>query len=249
MIVCIPTGHGYPQLTSFLALLMEETVALAQFVKLADLKSTKKIGNSKRKVTPRTDAEGRLLKCCARKDNCTHPDGPWLPATLEFFGPLKRGSGGLTSECRRCIRQRQNQRYGDNWELEREAWHQWYENGGAEKTVATSARRNARKLSLPNTLTFQDWRRCLDYWSRKCCVCGRSKSLGLKLAADHWIPISNGGGTTPDNIVPLCHGISGCNNEKGNRPAATWLINKLGKEAAQAKLAEIEAYFAWVRQL
>jgi hypothetical protein len=54
-------------------------------------------------------------------------------------------------------------------------------------------------------------------------------------------------GTVPTNILPLCHGVRGCNNEKFNRNPAVWLVEKLGQEAAERKLAEIEAYFEYVK--
>lgn len=43
------------------------------------------------------------LKCCSSKSQCLHPDGPYLPATLEFFYPRNNRKSGLTSKCRECL--------------------------------------------------------------------------------------------------------------------------------------------------
>ena len=82
-------------------------------------------------------------------------------------------------------------------------------------------------------------------------ICGRSADAECSIAADHWIPLSYKGtdnpGTVPWNILPLCHGIGGCNNHKCNRDPIEWLVEKLGEEAAMQKLAEIQAYFDLVK--
>ncbi len=46
------------------------------------------------------------LKRCSRGDACVHPEGPWLPATLEYFHKKQDGKYGLNSYCRLCARQR-----------------------------------------------------------------------------------------------------------------------------------------------
>lgn len=114
-------------------------------------------------------------------------------------------------------------------------------------------RRRTRKLGLPNTFKTPDWRIALNYWNNKCAICGREEGNGWTLAPDHWIPLSYEGadnpGTVPTNIVPLCHGIGGCNNEKFNHYPVEFLISKLGEEAADQKLFEIETYFEFVKSL
>lgn len=64
---------------------------------------------------------------------------------------------------------------------------------------------------------------------------------------DHWIALTDSRtdnpGTVVENIIPLCHGWGGCNNNKRNRDAAEWLTKKLGPRKAKKKLAEIQAYF------
>lgn len=110
-------------------------------------------------------------------------------------------------------------------------------------------RRMARKRGLPNIFSDTDWKRALDYFKDCCAVCGHPRGLWHTLAADHWIPLSasNCPGTVPTNIVPLCHGVDGCNNSKGKKQPMEWLNEKLGSRRAQTILKKIEAYFSWIK--
>jgi len=110
--------------------------------------------------------------------------------------------------------------------------------------TAEKQRRRAREKSLPVGFTQSDWRRCLDYFGNVCAVCNRPRGLWHTLAADHWIPLSKGGPTTPDNIVPLCHGIDGCNNTKAGNDPLAWLTSKFGPRRAKQIAKRIEDYFA-----
>lgn len=107
-------------------------------------------------------------------------------------------------------------------------------------------RRAARKRALLDNFTSADWQIAIDYFGGCCAVCGHPAGLWHTLAADHWIPLSKGGPTTPDNIVPLCHstkdGQGGCNNSKKDKMPADWLIDKFGKRKGRAILRRIETY-------
>jgi hypothetical protein len=50
-------------------------------------------------------------------------------------------------------------------------------------------------------------------------------------------------------MVPLCHGIDGCNNTKGAKPPDEWLIERYGKRKAAAILRRIAAFFEWVESV
>lgn len=117
-----------------------------------------------------------------------------------------------------------------------------------------ASRRRARKRALPSDFTKQDWYRALDYFEHRCAVCGRAPDFWTILAADHWIPLSKGGGTTKDNIVPLCHskkdapvGEPSCNLGKHNKLPADWLTERYGEKKAAEILTRIEAYFDFIR--
>lgn len=150
----------------------------------------------------------------------------------------------------------------ENWDKVAKNRQQWYKQNKdyvreynklhreAERT--RKARREARKIGLPDTFKIQDWQRCLEYFSYKCAVCGRGKSNQVAVATDHWIPLSDprpdNPGTVATNIIPLCHGESGCNNSKFNIDPLVWLARKYPPQEAQAILNRVYAYFEWVRQ-
>jgi hypothetical protein len=51
----------------------------------------------------------------------------------------------------------------------------------------------------------------------------------------------------PWNILPLCHGVGGCNNAKGKKHPEAWLSERLGHTAAKRKLKEIHDYFSYIQ--
>ena len=107
-------------------------------------------------------------------------------------------------------------------------------------------RQLTRKRNLPIDFSITDWQRALEYFNHCCAVCGRPKGLFHTLAMDHWIPLSSPDcpGTVAANIIPLCHGIDGCNNSKSNKPPADWLEQRFGQRKANSILKHIQAYFA-----
>lgn len=125
-----------------------------------------------------------------------------------------------------------------------------WEDLNPEKKSATGARYRAKKRSLPKDYTVKDWRFALDYFNGRCAICGEPIGLWHTIAADHWIPVSHGGGTTVDNIVPLCHstkdapfGTPSCNNRKHNTMPEDWLTREYGKRKAASIIAAINAFF------
>jgi len=139
--------------------------------------------------------------------------------------------------------------YAANPEKLREKNRVW-QVANPEKVRVHSQRRRARKANLPNTLTTAEWQYAIDYFHGYCAVCDRPlKDLFVThtASADHWIPLTKGGGTTADNIVPLCHGEDGCNNSKHNAMPEVWLALKFGKRKARVILKRINAYFELVK--
>lgn len=135
----------------------------------------------------------------------------------------------------------------DHWRQYHREWskRKYAENPG--KIRVRSHRRAARIRNLPNDFSAEDWQICLDYFGERCAVCGRPPGDGYTLAMDHWIPLTKGGGTTADNMIPLCQGVGGCNNHKSARKPLEFLVRKLGQVKARQKLAEIEEYFTSAR--
>lgn len=110
--------------------------------------------------------------------------------------------------------------------------------------LATKHRRRARTQELPSVFTGADWQTAVDYFGGCCAVCGRPPGLWHTLAADHWIPLASPDcpGTVPWNIVPLCHGVDGCNNSKGSALPSDWLTGRFGKRKGQLILRRITSF-------
>ena len=145
------------------------------------------------------------------------------------------------------VREYQREYYQANAEKERER-HRKYKQANAEKVRINSQRRRARKRSLPDTYTAGDWEYALTSFNGCCAVCGRQLSdlFGEHTAAmDRWIPLSSDDctGTVPGSIVPLCHGVGGCNNSKGDKDAEEWLVETFGRRKGQQIMARIQVYF------
>lgn len=120
-----------------------------------------------------------------------------------------------------------------------------------ERYRLRSNQRRARKRALPDDLTLEQWQRAVDYFNGCCAVCGRQLKDMFQThtsSMDHWIPLTSGGATLATNIVPLCHGVGGCNNSKRDRLPEDWLVWKFGKHRAATILARVNAYFASVRE-
>ena len=77
-----------------------------------------------------------------------------------------------------------------------------------ERHALNQRRRKALLRSLPATLTFAEWKEIKAAYDYCCAYCGEKPEV---LSMDHVIPVSRGGGTTKDNIVPAC---LPCNRQK-----------------------------------
>jgi len=117
-----------------------------------------------------------------------------------------------------------------------------YRKSGAVKESA----RRARKAALPDTFRTEDWQRCLEYFDYRCAACGRPANLFLKLSIDHFVPFSSPDcpGNVPGNVIPLCHGDTGCNASKGGKDALAWATEKFGSGKAKKFIEKVEAYFS-----
>lgn len=115
----------------------------------------------------------------------------------------------------------------------------------AERRRINTQRRRARKRQLPDTITHDDWQRCLSYWNGRCAYCDNPPGLfpNMRLHADHFIPLSSPDcpGTIPTNILPAC---GSCNDSKGYSNPIDWLTWKFGKRKAKQIVKRIEDYFA-----
>lgn len=132
----------------------------------------------------------------------------------------------------------------------RNTQHREYRAAHPVKMLIHQHRYRARLLGLPDSFTEADWRLALDYFEGCCAVCGRQSGLWHVVGVDHWIPLAltDCPGTVPSNIIPLCHGIDGCNNSKRNKRPEHWLTEKFGRRKAAQIATRIEAYFKTVAE-
>ncbi len=151
----------------------------------------------------------------------------------------------------RMIQSKQDykQRHPEQYRLQIKESGQRFHKRHPQKRQIIVLERRARRWGAVSDFTLETWFRCLNYFDWKCAVCERDIKSPLYIASpDHWIPLSKGGANTALNIVPLCHGANGCNNHKAAKLPFEWLSEELGEEKALIKLAQIEAYFEWVKK-
>ena len=115
-----------------------------------------------------------------------------------------------------------------------------------EKIRVISQKRSALKRQLPNTLIHDEWQNILEHFNGCCAVCGRAAGLWHTIAMDHWIPLAadipDNPGTVAWNVIPLCHGLGGCNNEKSASLPKEWLQKKFGTKKGNKVFNEISEY-------
>jgi len=190
--------------------------------------------------------EGRRVYRAANSEKLNEKSRVYHAANSEKLNEKKRVYYAANSE---KAREASRAYRAANPEKVREAVRVW-QVANPEKGRVHSQRRRARKANLPNTLTAAEWQYAIDYFHGYCAVCDRPlKNLDKtrRGSADHWIPLSKGGGTTADNIVPLCSGEDGCNNSKHNAMPEVWLALKFGKRKARVILKRILEYFELVK--
>ena len=68
----------------------------------------------------------------------------------------------------------------------------------------------AKKYNLPATLSLDEWLSILDRCKWSCSICGNPSNIAM----DHAKSIANGGGTTSDNVIPMCRS---CNSHKSKK--------------------------------
>lgn len=185
------------------------------------------------------------LKQCTRKENCIHPDGPVLPATIEYFYTYAPGEYGIEAECKHCRRDRSRRHYTANPEQGRENAHRWgksnpdkvrersrlrrvtnleymraavrrSQNAHPDRKNTNTRNRRARKRAAEGMHTAADIAAQLKRQKSKCYWCGCKL---IKYHVDHVIPLVRGGWNDPSNLVIAC---PHCNDSKGAKLPHEW---------------------------
>lgn len=120
---------------------------------------------------------------------------------------------------RRAYRIVYNRAYYQAHKEQSKKWYLDYIKRRRDVAYAIKARYKARKAQLPATLTPQDWQNIKDGFDHRCVYCNRQMQ---RLTQEHIIPVSKGGGYTPDNIVPAC---ASCNSRKHTQDAFEFLLS------------------------
>ena len=66
----------------------------------------------------------------------------------------------------------------------------------------------------------KDWQHAIEYFDNECAYCGSSDK---KLNKEHIVPISKGGLSVPNNIIPAC---AQCNSSKWRHEMYEWYSKK-----------------------
>lgn len=138
--------------------------------------------------------------------------------------------------------------YYDN-QTDRITYHRTWTKAHPEKANAHTRKRKTVKRGLPATFTHEEQAFCRQYFHYACAICGKEEGFEWLIGLDHWIPLKSTDcpGTIATNMIPLCHGIGGCNNKKGSKDPVKWLIEAYGARKTIQILKRINAYFEVVR--
>jgi hypothetical protein len=100
------------------------------------------------------------------------------------------------------------------------------------------ARQAARKRGLPADLYINDWLQTVEDFQGKCAYCGSAYET-----LDHFIALSQGGGTSVTNCVPCCRM---CNQRKQGLPLQkVWSISPEILERTRQYLASRKPGQRW----
>ncbi len=118
---------------------------------------------------------------------------------------------------------------------------EYYKNN-KEKVCNKVHRHNAKKKSLPHTLTTKQWKEIKFKFNNSCAYCGG----GYSMTQDHFIPLSKDGEYTRDNIIPAC---KKCNCSKNDNNPFTWYpMQKFYSEEKWQKILKHLGYNSFLHQ-
>ena len=106
-------------------------------------------------------------------------------------------------------------KYLESHPTERSASNRKWSQNNPDKIRVKTQRRISKKNLLLSTLTVDQWQLIKKSFDNKCCYCGKENPL----AQEHFIPMSNDGEYTHNNILPAC---KSCNSSKGTKDFALW---------------------------
>lgn len=143
--------------------------------------------------------------------------------------------------------------YGKQWkrlnpDKDLEHRRKW-ESANHLKVVTRNQRRRARRASLPDNFSAENWQHAIEYFDSRCAYCGNQPGLFhyTTLSVEHFIPLSSPDcpGTVPENIIPAC---LSCNASRNDQDVSIWLVGKFGKRIASTRLLKIAGFLEMVKE-
>lgn len=154
--------------------------------------------------------------------------------TKEYYKQYRQENKEKLKEYKKQWRQ-ENQEYFKQWyqknkeylkqyRQENEEHFKQYRKENKESKRQHEQKRRAFKRTLPATLTLEQWQQIKDDFNNKCAYCGKTEQehkeeFNEQLHQEHFIPLSEGGEYTHNNIIPSCRS---CNSSKHNADFFEW---------------------------
>jgi 5-methylcytosine-specific restriction endonuclease McrA len=88
-----------------------------------------------------------------------------------------------------------------------------------KKAVTKFLNNTKHRTGEVKTYDLHDWKDAMIHFKGCCSYCGAKQSRKLKLTRDHLVPVTKGGLTTRQNILPAC---ARCNSSKSNHDLDVW---------------------------
>ncbi len=117
-----------------------------------------------------------------------------------------------------------------------------YRRANRDRARIAEQRYLAHKNAVDFDLTPDDLRLAWGYFGGHCPYCGQP--LGGHFHLDHVWPVSKGGPTTPDNVLPVC---PSCNSSKKDTDPLEWLRSTYSDQRAALVILEVSDFFQFAQ--
>lgn len=144
--------------------------------------------------------------------------------TTKSLSDFERRKDKVGSICKKCKSAKQNARYNTDETFKQtmlQSARQYSNTRYAtdeEFRKAEQVRKQLRRAT--GSLTVEQWLEIVAQFNGVCAYCGSPHNLTM----DHVIPISKGGKTTVDNVIPAC---SSCNSSKQAKDVVEWYTKQV----------------------
>lgn len=156
---------------------------------------------------------------------CSQGGGHW--DLVSNFGKANNRYDGLRGICKTHEQSRNRELY--YIKDKRGKAKQWRKTDSGKRSLRNTWRKQkAKKVDAYVLWLPEHEQKAYDYFGGRCAYCGAQVDF-IKIEFDHFIPISDGGKTHPNNMLPCCRKCNHGTNGKFTIDARTWLIAKFGE--------------------